>query len=682
MMWELSRQMTISLAYFVVLAFLGSWLPQVFSIRVFSNIAQSSRHCNESCGNTSIPYPFYINSRHCGLDGFKLQCSNDTVSVEVNKLYYSVLSFASDGIIIDPLRSSCSKNLKGFSVKGMKNYAISISNFVQFSDCNNTTGCLLKCNIPMQSRNEQCMFDRTCCYPLLNGTIWHPGDDDFTKFSRLQCQSFISWVLTPTSTRLDAEYGLKLEWGILGTCHDVQCDPNADCRRAIAVNNSVRCACKDGYQGDGFRQGTGCIKVCQKHGEKAYDKDCRKDHNTTKTIVLAAGLVASATLVAASLIALALHRRRKSSRFRIRRPGDGSQLASLLPMRSEEFKPELFSYKTLEKATKCFAATEKCGHGACGTVYAGRLSDGRLVAVKRIHFGSSHGVDQLLNEINVLSTVKQKNLVKILGCCLEADDPILVYEFVPNGTLSEHLQKERGEGLSWLTRITIATDASEALAYLHSTLNPPIYHRDVKSCNILLDMDFNCKVADFGLSRLVLSDGSHISTVPQGTPGYLDPEYHQNFHLTDKSDVYSFGVVLIEIITAMKPVDFSRDQKEVNLASLALAKITGGCLDDIIDPFLQVDQHPSVRALVQRVAELAFRCLSYDKDARPTMLEVAHELSLIKAASMPLENSPKGVFPILPEGTESPDKVGCSPTSVQALWPSNSTTPSDSLTET
>lgn len=680
-MWQHSRQMRISAVSFVILAFLGSWLPQVFSVRAFSNIARSTRQCNESCGNISIPYPFYINSKRCGRDGFILQClKNNTVKIEVNKLYYNVVSFLPDGIIIDPLRSSCSKNLKDFNIKGMTNYAISINNFVQFSDCKNTTDCLLKCNIPMQSRNEQCMFDKTCCYPLLNKTIWHTGAVDFAQFSRLQCQSFISWVLTPSLISLDAVYGLKLEWGILGTCDNVHCDPNAVCEHGVALRKSVRCTCKPGYEGDGFVQGTGCVRVCTKHGAKAYDKECRSDHSATKTIVLAAGLLASATLVAGSVIALALHRRRKSFRFQSRRPGDGSQLASLLPMRSEEFKPELFTYKTLEKATKGFSATEKCGHGACGTVYAGRLSDGRVVAVKRMHFGSSHGVDQLLNEINVLSTVKQKNLVQILGCCLEAEDPILVYEFVPNGTLSEHLQKERGEGLSWLSRISIATDASEALAYLHSTLNPPIYHRDVKSCNILLDMDFNCKVADFGLSRLVLSDGSHISTVPQGTPGYLDPEYHQNFHLTDKSDVYSFGVVLIEIITAMKPVDFSRDQKEVNLASLALAKITGGCLDDIIDPFLQVDQQPSVRALVQRVAELAFRCLSYDKDARPTMIEVALELSLIKTASMPLENSPKEGFSILPEGSESPDKVGCSPTSVQALWPSNSTTPSDSLT--
>jgi len=251
--------MSISVVSFVILALLGSWLPQVFSVRVFSNIAQSTRQCNESCGNISIPYPFYVNSRRCGVDGFILQCYNNTVRIEVNKLYYNVLSFSEDGIIIDPLRSSCSKNLKGFNVKGMKNYAISISNFVQFSDCKNTTGCLLKCNIPMQSSNEQCLFDKTCCYPLLNGTIWHPGDHDFAHFARLQCQSFISWVLTPTSIRLDAEYGLKLEWGILGTCDDIRCDPNAVCANAVALKG-VRCTCKDGYQGDGFHEGTGCVR--------------------------------------------------------------------------------------------------------------------------------------------------------------------------------------------------------------------------------------------------------------------------------------------------------------------------------------------------------------------------------------------------------------------------------------
>ena len=122
---------------------------------------------------------------------------------------------------------------------------------------------------------------------------------------------------------------------------------------------------------------------------------------------------------------------------------------------------------------------------------------------------------------------------------------------MPNGTLSQHLQKERGEGLSWRTRVTIAVETSHALAYLHSSINPPIYHRDVKSSSILLDYGFNEKVSYFRLCRLVLTESSHISTAPHRTPEYLDPQYHENFQLTDKSDVYSFRVVLAEIITAV-----------------------------------------------------------------------------------------------------------------------------------
>uniref|UniRef100_A0A2C9VYB9 Protein kinase domain-containing protein n=1 Tax=Manihot esculenta TaxID=3983 RepID=A0A2C9VYB9_MANES len=138
---------------------------------------------------------------------------------------------------------------------------------------------------------------------------------------------------------------------------------------------------------------------------------------------------------------------------------------------------------------------------------------------------------------------------------------------MPNGTLCQHLQRERGDGLAWLVRLTIAAETAQAIAHLHSAIHPPIYHRDIKSSNILLDYNFRSKVADFGLSRLGMAEISHISTAPQGTPGYLDPQYHQNFHLSDKSDVYSFGVVLVEIITALKVVDFSMPQNDVILAA-------------------------------------------------------------------------------------------------------------------
>lgn len=289
-----------------------------------------------------------------------------------------------------------------------------------------------------------------------------------------------------------------------------------------------------------------------------------------------------------------------------------------------------YPYKEIEKATNFFSEKQRLGTGAFGTVYAGKLHDDEWVAIKKIKYRDTNSVDQVMNEIRLLSSVSHPNLVRLLGCCIERGEQILVYEFMPNGTLSQHLQRERGTGLPWTTRLTIATETANAIAYLHSTIDPPIYHRDIKSSNILLDYNFKSKVADFGLSRLGMTEISHISTAPQGTPGYVDPQYHQNFHLSDKSDVYSFGVVLVEIITAMKVVDFARPHSEVNLAALAVDRIRKGSVDEILDRFLEPHRDAWTLYSINKVAELAFRCLAFHSDMRPTMMEVAEELEHIR----------------------------------------------------
>lgn len=279
------------------------------------------------------------------------------------------------------------------------------------------------------------------------------------------------------------------------------------------------------------------------------------------------------------------------------------------------------------------------GIGAYGTVYAGIFHNDEWVAIKKIRHRDQDGIEQVMNEVKLLSSVSHPNLVRLLGYCLERSEQILVYEYMPNGTLAQHLQRERGTGLPWTVRLTIASETAQAIAHLHSA-NTPIYHRDIKSSNILLDAKFNSKVADFGLSRVGVgvTELSHISTAPQGTPGYLDPQYHQNFHLSDKSDVYSFGVVLVEIITAQKVVDFSRPQSEINLAALAVDKIGKGCLDDIIDPFIEPNRDAWTLSSVHKVAELAFRCLAFHRDMRPSMMEVASELDYIRhSAWAPME---------------------------------------------
>lgn len=293
----------------------------------------------------------------------------------------------------------------------------------------------------------------------------------------------------------------------------------------------------------------------------------------------------------------------------------------------------LFQYKEIERATNSFSEKQRLGIGAYGTVYAGKLHSDEWVAIKKLRHRDPDGVEQVMNEIKLLSSVSHPNLVRLLGCCIENGEQILVYEFMPNGTLAQHLQRERGSGLPWTIRLTIATETAHAIAHLHSAMNPPIYHRDIKSSNILLDYNFNSKVADFGLSRFGMMDDSHISTAPQGTPGYVDPQYHQNYHLSDKSDVYSFGVVLVEIITALKVVDFSRAHSEINLAALAIDRIGKGRVDEIIDPFLEPHRDAWTLSSVHRVAELAFRCLAFHRDMRPSMTEVADELEQIRLSS-------------------------------------------------
>jgi serine/threonine protein kinase len=293
----------------------------------------------------------------------------------------------------------------------------------------------------------------------------------------------------------------------------------------------------------------------------------------------------------------------------------------------------IFSYQELCEATNCFFDEEnEVGDGGFGSVYLGKLGDGRTVAIKRLYQDNAKRVEQFINEVMTFSTLNHPHVVRLHGCAYE-DSPelLLVYEFVPNGTLAHHLHGHRRDpkGLPWDTRLDIAIQTAQGLAFLHS-LDPPIFHRDVKSSNILLDEDFNVKVADFGLCRLVPDNASHVSTAPQGTPGYVDPEYHQCYQLTEKSDVYSFGVVLVEIISGKLAVDINRNRCEINLANMAITKIQEGTLHELVDQQLEIEMNEKMKVMVSAAAELAFRCLVSESDDRPHMNEVVAQLEQIR----------------------------------------------------
>lgn len=257
---------------------------------------------------------------------------------------------------------------------------------------------------------------------------------------------------------------------------------------------------------------------------------------------------------------------------------------------------------------------------------SGTLKDGRMVAVKRLYENNYKRVEQFMNEVEILSRLQHPNLVKLYGCTSRhSRELLLVYEYIPNGTVADHLHgKQANSGqLNLAVRLKIAIETANALAYLH---RQDIIHRDVKTNNILLDNNFKVKVADFGLSRLFPLDVTHVSTAPQGTPGYVDPEYYQCYQLTSKSDVYSFGVVLIELISSLQAVDINRNRNDINLSNMAIDRIQKHSLGDLVEPDLGFERDYVVRSMITSVAELGFRCLQQTRDVRPSMDEVLQAL--------------------------------------------------------
>ncbi|GMP30721.1 hypothetical protein CsSME_00005254 [Camellia sinensis var. sinensis] len=256
------------------------------------------------------------------------------------------------------------------------------------------------------------------------------------------------------------------------------------------------------------------------------------------------------------------------------------------------------------------------------------LSDGRIIAVKKSKVIGDGQVEQFINEVVILSQIVHRNIVKLLGCCLETNVPILIYEFIPNGTLSQHIHDPNEEfPLSWEMRFLIATEVAGALSYLHYAASIPIYHRDMKSTNILLDNKYKAKVSDFGTSTSIDVDNTHLTTRVQGTFGYLDPEYFQSSQFTDKSDVYSFGVVIVELLTGQKPISSTRSQENRSLVTHFMESMEENCLLEILDPRILKDGR---REEMIAVAHLAKRCLNLNGKKRPTMKDVIVELEGIR----------------------------------------------------
>lgn len=300
---------------------------------------------------------------------------------------------------------------------------------------------------------------------------------------------------------------------------------------------------------------------------------------------------------------------------------------------------KIFSEEEVSKATDGFAEARVLGRGGHGVVYRGSLADGSTVAVKRSRVVEEKQLREFSREMLILSQINHRNVVKLLGCCLEVQVPMLVYEYVPNGSLHRYIHgggAGAGEGLSPADRLRVAAESADALAYMHSSASPPILHGDVKSANILLDAGLTAKVSDFGASRLApAADEAEVATLVQGTCGYLDPEYLLTCQLTSKSDVYSFAVVLLELLTGRKAFcpppdsaagsqDDDDDDDDRSLAFFFLTAAHKGRHREIMDWWVREEVGGEV---LDNAAELVMQCLSMAGEERPTMKEVADRLA-------------------------------------------------------
>lgn len=284
-----------------------------------------------------------------------------------------------------------------------------------------------------------------------------------------------------------------------------------------------------------------------------------------------------------------------------------------------------YTLRELEAATNGLSDENVIGEGGYGIVYSGVLTDNTRVAVKNLLNNRGQAEREFKVEVEVIGRVRHKNLVRLLGYCVEGAYRMLVYDYVDNGNLDQWLHGDVGEvsPLTWDIRMNIILGTAKGLAYLHEGLEPKVVHRDIKSSNILLDRQWNAKVSDFGLAKLLGSESSYVTTRVMGTFGYVAPEYACTGMLNEKSDIYSFGILIMEIITGRNPVDYSRPKGEVNLVDWLKAMVGSRKSEEVVDP--KLPEMPASKAL-KRILLVALRCVDPAAQKRPKMGHVIHML--------------------------------------------------------
>ncbi|KAI5061846.1 hypothetical protein GOP47_0022385 [Adiantum capillus-veneris] len=578
------------------------------------------------CGKLQLPYPLST-SESCGHPFYRVTCTGKKKLV-VNAMSgnYTVESLdpLSRSLVIATapfLGESCvtedSIAAHNFSLFPTSPLSIAPGNTILLLNATDMLrfsplSCLPggPCRRALSSVPQRSCRNLFCCSFVTDGRFFRYGFPVFGQESGYV--SLLSLLDPPSTGSVDdarrTRFGMRLNWEVPTEppCQtQAQCGANSTCLNAPAPlmppgappgamppSLPLRiCSCNHGYQWDPI---TG---TCPKAPFCVRNSGSIECHKTVYAIGLTIGIACLIVLMALTIYTY--RRRRRAQRARAKLVKERSMI---LATNSGGKSARLFSDKEMKRATNNFARDQVLGCGGFGEVFKGELDD--------------------------KTEVNHRSLVRLIGCCVDSELPLLVYEYVPNGSLYDHLMANSGT-LDWKMRLRIGLQSAEGLAYLHSAAYPPIYHRDVKSSNILLDKTMNARVADFGLSRLAEPDLTHVSTCAQGTLGYLDPEYYRNYQLTDKSDVYSFGVVLLELVTSQRAIDFMRSQDDVNLAVMVQIRKEEGKVNEVLDQELVKGASNEMLNSMRSVIDLALECLHENRLNRPPMKEVAETLQQI-----------------------------------------------------
>ncbi|XP_077253588.1 cysteine-rich receptor-like protein kinase 3 [Tasmannia lanceolata] len=450
------------------------------------------------------------------------------------------------------------------------------------------------CGNQTEFSGNQTAFAENAAEVVRNLSIEAPKNNGF----------FVGFVGGGNSTA----YGLAQCWEFLNTSSCGRCLENA----ASSIGSCLP-------RGEGRALNSGCYMrySTQRFYNNSGNATTSGGSNGRRHLVIILATTSSALAVVMIITSTVFFGRRRLSKMRKEKKLLGA-LATTIN------KSELnFNYETLERATNYFHSSNKLGQGGSGSVYKGILPDGKVIAIKRLFFNTRQWVDDFFNEVNLISRVHHKNLVKLLGCSITGPESLLVYEYVPNKSLLQHLfDKLNARLISWDMRYNILVGTAEGLAYLHEESELRIIHRDIKLGNILLDENFTAKIADFGLARLFPEDRTHISTGIAGTLGYMAPEYLVRGKLTEKADVYSFGVVLIEVICGRRINSHAEEPSSIlhTVWSLYMSRT----LPEVVDPTLEGKFREEDAS---RVLQIGLLCTQASPELRPIMSMVVKMLT-------------------------------------------------------